>query len=220
MTTRDDQRAATYRRIVDVAVESLVEAGFAATTTVEVQRRAGLSRGALLHHFPTREQLFTAAVHRLVQVNLEAMWEELAAAPTDADPVTRGVWVLRRASRRPSFGAELELWGAARTDERLRTALRAAERGARRELYAVIDAVFGPEIAAVPRYPVVMDLTVQLMRGLTMSASLQERVKEDEPMIDQWAQIVRGLLAADAIRSDLTCGGLPNVAHTPGPAAR
>jgi AcrR family transcriptional regulator len=204
MTTRDDQRAATYRRIVDVAVESLVEAGFAATTTVEVQRRAGLSRGALLHHFPTREQLFTAAVHRLVQVNLEATWEELAAAPADADPVTRGVWVLRRASRRPSFGAELELWGAARTDERLRTALRAAERGARRELYAVIDAVFGPEIAAMPHYPVVMDLTVQLMRGLTISASLQARVKEDEPMIDQWAQIVRGLLAADAVRSDLT----------------
>jgi AcrR family transcriptional regulator len=197
MTTRDDQRAATYRRIVDVAVESLVESGFAATTTVEVQRRAGLRRGALLHHFPTREQLFTAAVDRLVQVDLEGMWEELAAAPADADPATRGVWVMRRASRRPSFGAELELWGAARTDERLRTALRAAERGALRELRAVIDTIFGPEIAARPRYPTVVDLTVQLMRGLTISASLQEGVRENEPLIDHWTEIVRGLLAAE-----------------------
>jgi AcrR family transcriptional regulator len=197
MTTRDDQRAATYRRIVDVAVESLVESGFAATTTVEVQRRAGLSRGALLHHFPTKEQLFTAAVHRLVEFHVEAMWEELAAAPPDTDPVARGVWVLRRASRRPSFGAELELWGAARTDERLRTALRSAERGARAELRAVIDAIFGPEIAARPRYPIVVDLTVQLMRGLAISASLQERVGEEEPLIDHWADIVRGLLTAD-----------------------
>jgi AcrR family transcriptional regulator len=198
MTSRDDQRAATYRRIVDVAVESLIEAGFAATTTVEVQRRAGLSRGALLHHFPTREQLFTAAVHRLVQFNLEAMWAELAAAPAGADPVTRGMWVLRRASRRPSFGAELELWGAARTDHRLREALRAAERGARKELYAVIDGVFGPEIVAAPCYPLVVELTVQLMRGLAISAALHERVKEDEPLIDQWAQVVRSLLAADS----------------------
>ncbi|GAA1228963.1 TetR/AcrR family transcriptional regulator [Pseudonocardia alaniniphila] len=202
MTTRDHQRAATYRRIVDVAVESLVESGFAATTTVEVQRRAGLSRGALLHHFPTKEQLFTAAVHRLVEFHLEAMWEELAAAPPDTDPVARGVWVLRRASRRPSFGAELELWGAARTDERLRTALRSAERGALAELHAVIDAIFGPEIAARPRYPIVVDLTVQLMRGLAISASLQERVREEEPLIDHWADIVRGLLTADPVRPD------------------
>ena len=201
MTTRDDQRAATYRRIVDVAVESLVESGFAATTTVEVQRRAGLSRGALLHHFPTKEQLFTAAVHRLVEFHLEAMRESLAAAPPDTDPVARGVWVLRRASLRPSFGAELELWGAARTDERLRTALRAAERGALAELHAVIDAIFGPEIAARPHYPIVVDLTVQLMRGLAISASLQERVREEEPLIDHWAEIVRGLLSADAVRS-------------------
>lgn len=202
MTTRDDQRAATYRRIVDVAVRSLVESGFAATTTVEVQRRAGLSRGALLHHFPTKEQLFTAAVDRLVQFHLEAMRAELAAAPPDIDPVARGVWVLRRASRRPSFGAALELWGAARTDERLRTALRAAERGALAEFHAVIDAMFGPEIAARPRYPIVVGLTVQLMRGLAISTSLGERVRDDEPLIDHWAAIVRGFLAVDALRPD------------------
>jgi BetI-type transcriptional repressor, C-terminal len=108
------------------------------------------------------------------------------------------MWVLRRASRRPSFGAELELWGAARTDHRLREALRAAERGARKELYAVIDGVFGPEIVAAPCYPLVVELTVQLMRGLAISAALHERVKEDEPLIDQWAQVVRSLLAADS----------------------
>lgn len=178
-------------------MESLIECGFATTTTVEVQRRAGLSRGALLHHFPTREELFTAAVHRLVEANLEAMWEELAAAPEHSDPVTRGMWVLRRASRRASFGAELELWGAARTDTRLRAALRAAELGARKQLYAVIDAVFGPDVAACPSYPFVADLTVQLMRGLTISSSLREHVERHEPLIDQWARVVRGLLSAE-----------------------
>jgi hypothetical protein len=52
----------------------------------------------------------------LVALNLEAMREELAAAPAGADPVWRGMWVLRRASTRRSFAAELELWGAARAD--------------------------------------------------------------------------------------------------------
>jgi AcrR family transcriptional regulator len=194
VTTRDEQREATRRRIIDVAVESLVERGFAATTTVEVQRRAGLSRGALLHHFRTREELFTAAVHRLVEVNLDAMRRELAAAPDDEDPVTRGVWILRRASRCPSFAAELELWGAARTDAQLRSALLAAERQALHDLRAVIDAVFGPRIMAATGYPVVVELTIQLMRGVTISSTLLEHAKRNEPLIDAWARAARILL--------------------------
>jgi hypothetical protein len=62
----------------------------------------------------------------------------------------------------------------------------------------VIDAVFGPEITAAPCYTLLVELTVQLMRGLTISATLHERVKEDEPLIDRWAQVVRLLLAADS----------------------
>jgi AcrR family transcriptional regulator len=199
VTSRDDQREATRRRIVDVAVESLIDCGFAATTTVEVQRRAGLSRGALLHHFPTREDLFTAAVHRLVETNLEAMWDELAKAPADSDPIARGIWVLRRASRRKSFGAELELWGAARSDTQLRTALHAAERAARQELYAVMDAVFGPDVVAAPSYPMVVDLTVQLIRGLTISAALRSEVGQHEPVVDQWVRVVRSILAGNVV---------------------
>jgi AcrR family transcriptional regulator len=194
VTTRDDQRSATRARLLDVAVESLVESGFASTSTVSVQRRAGVSRGTLLHHFPTREALFAAAVERLVQLNLQAMREELAAAPSDSDPVTRGMRVLRRSSRRPSFGAELELWSAARTDARLRAALRSAEQSARGELYSMIDEVFGPQIVGSPCYRLVVDLTVQLVRGLAVTASLYERADRDEPLVGQWVDLVRALL--------------------------
>ncbi|MFI9170028.1 TetR family transcriptional regulator [Streptomyces lincolnensis] len=53
--------------------------------TLEVQRRAGVSRGALLHHFPTLEELLGAAVARLVERNEEAVRKELAAV--EQDPV-------------------------------------------------------------------------------------------------------------------------------------
>jgi AcrR family transcriptional regulator len=210
VTTRDDQRSTTRARLLDVAVESLVESGFASTTTVSVQRRAGVSRGTLLHHFPTREALFAAAVERLVQVNLQAMREELAAAPSDCDPVTRGMRVLRRSSRRPSFGAELELWSAARTDARLRAALRSAEQSARSELYSMIDEVFGPQIVGSPRYRLVVDLTVQLVRGLAVTASLYERADRDEPLIGQWADLIRALL-----RDELPAGSSGAAADVP-----
>jgi AcrR family transcriptional regulator len=181
--------------LLDTAVESLIESGFAATSTVNVQKRAGVSRGALLHHFPTREALFVATVHRLVEVNLDAMRDEAAAASTHDDPVTRGMVVLRKASQRPSFAAELELWCAARTDAPLRAALRSAERDARGKLYAMIDEIFGPAVVTgSPHYRLIVDVTVQLIRGLAVASSLYEHVDRTEPLIGQWAHLVRALL--------------------------
>src|SRR5262245_46471196 len=106
MNKREEKRRKTRALIVDTAVELLVEQGYAATNGLRVQQRLGISRGALLHHFPTSESLSGAAVQRLIQVNIEAVREELNAAAPDSDPVKRGVRILYRASRRPSFATE------------------------------------------------------------------------------------------------------------------
>ncbi|MDX3229932.1 helix-turn-helix domain-containing protein [Streptomyces sp. ME19-01-6] len=105
MGKRDQQRDRTLARIVDAAVDSLIEVGVTATTTLEVQRRAGVSRGALLHHFPTHEDLFGAAIGLLVTRNERAVREELAVARPDGDPVSRSLCVLRTVMCGPSFGA-------------------------------------------------------------------------------------------------------------------
>src|SRR6187402_1697681 len=63
--TQQQRRDETRRALLDAAVESLIEVGFARTTTLEVQRRANVSRGALLHHFPSKAELLVAAVDHL-----------------------------------------------------------------------------------------------------------------------------------------------------------
>src|SRR5262245_27303772 len=50
---REEMRRKTRALIVDAAVELLIEQGYAATNGLKVQQRLGISRGALLHHFPT-----------------------------------------------------------------------------------------------------------------------------------------------------------------------
>ncbi|MGK5557833.1 TetR/AcrR family transcriptional regulator [Actinomadura kijaniata] len=192
--TRVQQRDATRRLLVDAAVETLIAKGYAATTTLEVQRRAGVSRGALLHHFPTRQALFGAAVAGLVERNERAVREALAAVAPGADPVARALHVLRAALLTPSFGAELELWTAARTDPGLRAELRRAEGAARRDLYRVIDEVVGPRVTASPAYPVIADLTVQLLRGIAISDVLYRDGAGRGALLDQWAGVVRLML--------------------------
>ena len=51
--------------ILDAAVACLVEDGYAGASTLAVQARAGVSRGRLLHHFPSRAELLVAAAEHL-----------------------------------------------------------------------------------------------------------------------------------------------------------
>ena len=67
-------------RLLEATVDCLVERGFAGTSTTLVSERAGVSRGAQLHHFPTKNALVVAAVEHLTEVR----GAELAAAAADA----------------------------------------------------------------------------------------------------------------------------------------
>ena len=56
------------QRLLDATVECLVEHGWSGTSTTLVSERAGVSRGAQLHHFPTKNDLVLAAVEHLSEV--------------------------------------------------------------------------------------------------------------------------------------------------------
>ena len=191
---REQQRLATRQRILRAAVESFQALGYAATTTLEVQHRAGVSRGALLHHFPTRPQLVAAAIAELVRLNGAASREALAAASADLDPIDRARNALRSMVTRPAFGIEMELWMAARSDLELRTHLRRAERAAMQDWQRGLDEMFGADLVAHPAYPSVIAITTPLMRGLAVTRSLTAGTTGLERSLDAWAAFARRAL--------------------------
>src|SRR5512144_1744818 len=81
--TQQQRREETRRALLDAAVQSLIEVGFARTTTLEVQRRAGVSRGALLHHFPSKAELLVAAVDHLAEMRAKEMKAFASQLPPD-----------------------------------------------------------------------------------------------------------------------------------------
>ncbi|MCB9657707.1 MAG: TetR/AcrR family transcriptional regulator [Sandaracinaceae bacterium] len=83
----DAQRsAATRARILDAALETLLDVGYAKTTTVEIGRRAGVARGTLLHHFPDRESLMVAAVRHVFERRLAEFEQQVDALGLLDDP--------------------------------------------------------------------------------------------------------------------------------------
>ncbi|MFT3801996.1 MAG: TetR/AcrR family transcriptional regulator [Burkholderiaceae bacterium] len=191
--SRELQRAATRQRLLAAAVASLVELGVARTTTLEVQKRAGVSRGALLHHFSTHAELLASTVAELVRRNEQAVARMQALHRSEKDPVVRAIKCLADTTIQPSFMAELELWAVARTDTQLREALLTAERGARDDHERVIEELFA-SVRDRPAYAQVVALTTDFARGLALSGVLRSDPGERKRRLASWIWAVRILL--------------------------
>src|SRR5512132_1726013 len=64
---QQERSRATQQRLLEATVECLVEHGWSGATTTVIAERAGVSRGAQLHHYPTRAALVLAAVEHLAE---------------------------------------------------------------------------------------------------------------------------------------------------------
>jgi AcrR family transcriptional regulator len=117
------QRAQNTRyELLRATFEALVEVGYSGTTTQEVCRRAGASRGKLLHHFPNRTELVTAALEHVLIGRIDD-FRELATLPGGPPQPAELVERLWQTLQGPAFYAWLELTVAARTNPELLEAL-------------------------------------------------------------------------------------------------
>src|SRR5918998_2881312 len=71
----------TQQRLLTATIECLVEYGWAGTTTTVIAERAGVSRGAQLHHYPTRNELVVAAVGHVAGMLVDQMLDAAQALP-------------------------------------------------------------------------------------------------------------------------------------------
>ena len=114
------ERGVTTRAaLLEAALECLVELGYGATSTTEVARRAGVSRGAQLHHFPTKAELLSAAVDSLFERRNAEFRKTFANFDPGADQTDEAIDLLWSMFQGPTFVAWAELWMAARTDPEL-----------------------------------------------------------------------------------------------------
>jgi AcrR family transcriptional regulator len=114
--TQAERSAAMRTRLLDATVECLVSYGYAGTTTPRVAELAGVTRGAQIHHFRSKEDLVVAAIEHLAQQRAQAAVRELGRVQASPDPVATILDFLWEAHQGPMFTAAVELWVAARTD--------------------------------------------------------------------------------------------------------
>jgi AcrR family transcriptional regulator len=128
----------TKKRLIEGAIRCIVKFGYSKTTTSRVAAEAGLSRGAMLHHFENGDALMHAVIAELHDKRLRAVRRSGDITGRDVHEVVRTYW---NQLSSPSFTAFHELSIAARTDLGLARILEPAQAEFRERRYALsIDA--------------------------------------------------------------------------------
>jgi AcrR family transcriptional regulator len=198
--TQQQRRDETRRALLDAAVESLIEVGFARTTTLEVQRRANVSRGALLHHFPSKAELLVAAVDHLAAMRaheLKQLAGQLPEGRARTDAVLELLWQCFSGTM---FQVAMELRTAARTDAELRPVLIAGERALRERIFSQARTLFGKDVAEHHGCERALDLTLQLMIGAAMTGVLHKDDARLRDLIDDWKVLFPTVLSMPTTR--------------------
>ncbi|WP_139026011.1 TetR/AcrR family transcriptional regulator [Gordonia neofelifaecis] len=182
--SRKEQRERTHQLLLDATMSCLVEFGHSDTTTQRIQDEAGVSRGALLHHFGSKTELLVAAIHHIADIrvaNIDAMIADLGDGP---DALRDMVTALRQAMTGPPFQAALELWTASRTDPQLREALLPAERRLGQRIRAVFDEHSG--ISDPRDSELAFESLLALIRGFEITRNMRSDQRVADLVIDDW----------------------------------
>jgi AcrR family transcriptional regulator len=186
---QEERTRAMRLRLMEATVELLVEKGFSGTTTTLVSERAGVSRGAQLHHFPTKNDLVVAAVAHLTEIRGSDLEAAVARLPEGTGRTEAVVQMLGDHFASPVFTAALELWVAARTDATLHEAVAPLEQRVGRETHRLTVELLGLDESR-PGNRELAQATLDLVRGLGLANTITDDSRRRAAILDRWADVL------------------------------
>lgn len=164
--TQEERSATTRRRLIDATVECLSELGYLESTVEVVAKRAGVSRGAVQHHFGSRNDLLVAVVDDFGAALAEPSdINRNLSVPARVDAAIERTWEL---VRRPHFIAVVQVWLATRNTPEVveKTGKKIAQ--FERELDAQWQDLFSDLKAPPEQIAVTRHIVLAALRGLAL----------------------------------------------------
>lgn len=179
----------TRRRLIGAAVDCLAERGWHAVTMVRVAERAGVSRGAAQHHFPTREALVVAAVEQLGEEQIAELRRRSGDLPSGHARTLSVAEMLLDLYTDVKFRAALDLWVAASHDAALAEVLVPLQARVGREAHRVAVELLGADESR-PGVREAVQATLDLARGLGLAHLLSDDTRRRGQIARQWARML------------------------------
>nr|WP_312867537.1 TetR/AcrR family transcriptional regulator [Amycolatopsis pithecellobii] len=185
--TQAERREQTRTALLDATIECLIELGYARASMQEICARAGVSKGAVQHHFSDKAELMAAAVEHLTTKRMTALTDSLGKLPRGVEAIPAAVDLLWSGYSGALAAAATELWIAARTDPALRVAIRPVDRAMGRAALAGIRSL--TDDLPAEQVENLFWLTVNLARGLALDAELGGAPARRKRLLEEWKRM-------------------------------
>lgn len=189
-----DRSRATRQRLLEAALDCLAELGWTGSTVAVVAERAGVSRGAAQHHFPTREDLVTAAIEYVTEERIGRLRAELPDLPPGRGRTEVVVRAIGEMYAGKLFRAALQLWVAAASDEQLRAKVVPLEAHVGREAHRLTVEALGADESR-PGVREAVQATLDLARGLGLANLLTDDARRRARVLAEWAKTLDATLS-------------------------
>ncbi|MDX1706876.1 TetR/AcrR family transcriptional regulator [Pseudidiomarina sp.] len=169
--TQAQRSAATRATLLNATIESLIDVGFAATTTRSVANRAGISQGALQHHFRSKNDLVDAAIFWLSQKLASDINAATIGGNNDRERIAFVIDRLWEVHNLRIAPAVFEMYAAARTDSNLAAAVAKLVKQQNHLLHTVCRQLL-PELSAMPGFSDQLAIILAMLRGTVILRSI------------------------------------------------
>ncbi len=193
-TWQSRKSAETRTEILDAVIRSYIEVGYGRTTLQQIADRTGLSRGAIIYHFPSMVDVTKAAVSYLQQKRLAIYRDSLDQIEGGADFVGDALETLWQQISDPLFTAYNELTVAARTDPELESILRPAQEEYEREWDHIGRDHSHAQSDQDDRFGLTADLVQYAMIGMAVSFMWTDAEYRKRRLLEDLKDHVRTLL--------------------------
>jgi AcrR family transcriptional regulator len=185
--TQAERSATTRKVLLDAAVKCLFEHGYGATTTIMVAEEAGVSRGAMLHQFPSKADLMAFVVEADFEEEVALYQELLAGIDEPRERLVAYPEATWKVLSRPSGVAVLEILQGSRSDQALREKLAPVMAKIEANARATLKQEF-PRGFSLP----LLTLIVGLARGLSIMQVMTPEGENVEDAIKLLQQLLKG----------------------------
>lgn len=190
---KQDRSRATRQRLLEATIASLADQGWVATTVGVVAEKAGVSRGATQHHFPTREDLITAALDYMFDTRMDEARRESTHLPIGPARTEAVVERLIEYFTGPMFKAALQVWTAAAADPDMRARVLPLENKFGRVAHRMAVEQLGADDHD-PQTHRLVQATLDLARGLGLADVLSDDSRRRSEIVRAWAGVLDSTL--------------------------
>lgn len=184
--TQAERSFTTQQKILTVTLDSLLRKGLRETSTVEVARAAGVSRGALMHHYPSKQILLQEALRHLLNgeiARVKRMTGAVRRGDMDIDGFLKEMWAQFSG---PMFMITMEFITAARTDPAIREALAPVAQDYNDQLDEIWETLFPDTEGMRGTRRIALNATMCLLRGMGAHSSWRDDPQLFQDMLDFW----------------------------------